>query len=103
MPPLMHCWADLQSVHGFRCYDNIVPNAKCQRVLALAYVWLDQSTFKLLANILKKQFPVVLLSSNNNKHKNVSKLLLYNFSSWANSAYTSLTETTSHAPTDRPR
>jgi len=20
-------------VHGFRCYDNIVPNAKCQRVL----------------------------------------------------------------------
>jgi len=20
-------------VHGFRCYDNIAPNAKCQRVL----------------------------------------------------------------------
>jgi len=19
----VHCWADLQSVHGFRCYDNI--------------------------------------------------------------------------------
>ena len=19
----MHCWADLQSVRGFRCYDNI--------------------------------------------------------------------------------
>ena len=19
----MHCWANLQSVHGFRCYDNI--------------------------------------------------------------------------------
>ena len=29
----MHCWADLQAVHGSRCYDNIVPNAKCQRVL----------------------------------------------------------------------
>ena len=25
-------WANLQSVHGFRCYDN----AKCQRVLVLA-------------------------------------------------------------------
>jgi len=39
-------WADLQSVHGFRCYDNIAPrvlavgdsirakvaNPKCQRV-----------------------------------------------------------------------
>ena len=29
-------WADLQSVHGFRCYDNVAPNAKCQRVLVLA-------------------------------------------------------------------
>ena len=32
----MHYRADLQSVHGFRCYDNIAPNAKCQRVLVLA-------------------------------------------------------------------
>jgi len=30
-------WADLQSVHGFCCYDNIARiNAKCQRVLVLA-------------------------------------------------------------------
>jgi len=42
-------WADLQLVHGFccydnmvqsvprfHCYDNIAPNAKCQRVLVLA-------------------------------------------------------------------
>jgi len=36
---VVHYWADLQSVYGFRCYDSIVPNAtnaKCQRVLALA-------------------------------------------------------------------
>jgi len=34
---VVHYWADLQSVHGcFRCYDNIPPNAKCQRVLVLA-------------------------------------------------------------------
>ena len=32
----MHYWADLHSVHGFRCYDNIAQNAKCQRVLVLA-------------------------------------------------------------------
>ena len=32
---VVQCWADLQSVHGFRCYDNIAPNAKCQRVLVL--------------------------------------------------------------------
>jgi len=29
-------WTDLQSMHGFRCYDNIAPNTKCQRVLILA-------------------------------------------------------------------
>jgi len=35
-PLVVHYWADLQSVHGFRCYDNIAPNAKCQRVIVLA-------------------------------------------------------------------
>ena len=35
-PVVVHYWADLQSVHGFRCYDVIAPNAKCQRVLVLA-------------------------------------------------------------------
>jgi len=33
---VVHYWADLQSVHGFRCYDHIAPNVKCQRVLVLA-------------------------------------------------------------------
>ena len=33
---VVHYWADLHSVHGFRCYDNIAQNAKCQRVLVLA-------------------------------------------------------------------
>jgi len=35
-PLVVHHWADLQSVHGFPCYDNIAPNAKCRRVLVLA-------------------------------------------------------------------
>jgi len=35
-PLVVHYWADLQSVHEFRCYDNIAPNEKCQRVLVLA-------------------------------------------------------------------
>jgi len=38
-PLVVHYWVDLQLVHGFRCYDNIAPNAKCQRVLVLA-LWL---------------------------------------------------------------
>jgi len=35
-PLVVHHLSDLQSVHGFRYYDNIAPNAKCQRVLVLA-------------------------------------------------------------------
>jgi len=48
-PLVVHYWVDLQSVQGFRCYDNIMQsvrgfhcndstaaNAKCQRVLVLA-------------------------------------------------------------------
>ena len=35
-PLVVHCWADLQSEHGFRCYDNIAPSAKRQPVLVLA-------------------------------------------------------------------
>jgi len=39
--------ADLQSVLGFPCYDNVASNAKCQRVLVLAlcpvlYYWLQE-------------------------------------------------------------
>jgi len=35
-PLVVHYWVDLQSVHWFRCYDNIALNEKCQRVLVLA-------------------------------------------------------------------
>jgi len=34
-PVIVHYWADLQSVHGFRCYDNIAPNAKCSLFIAV--------------------------------------------------------------------
>ena len=33
---VVHYWADLQLVHWICCYDNISPNARCQRVLVLA-------------------------------------------------------------------
>ena len=39
----MHCWTDLQSVHRCRCYDNVAPNAKCQRVLVLALCLVSSS------------------------------------------------------------
>jgi len=34
-PLVVHYWADLQSVHGFCCYDNIALNVKCQQVLTV--------------------------------------------------------------------
>jgi len=34
-PIVVHYWADLQLAHEFRCYDNIAPKARCQRVLVL--------------------------------------------------------------------
>ena len=67
MPLVGHYWADLQSVHGFRCYDNIAPpvlaigahdsiaaNAKCQLVLAVCLVTISVtasvSSFRLVAH-----------------------------------------------------
>jgi len=35
-PVVVHYWADLHSVRGFRCHDNIALNTKCQWVLVLA-------------------------------------------------------------------
>jgi len=32
---VVHYWADLQLMHGFRCYDNTAPNTKWQQVLVL--------------------------------------------------------------------
>ena len=43
-PLVVHYWADLQLVHGFSCYDNIAPNAKCQRVLVL-YACIDNGIY----------------------------------------------------------
>jgi len=59
-PLVMHYRADLQSVHGFRCYDNIAPNAKCQRVLVLALclvllvvdlLWICATSCRILWNV----------------------------------------------------
>jgi len=33
-------------VHGFRCYDNTAPNAKCQRVLVLALCLVSRVTLE---------------------------------------------------------
>jgi len=43
-PLIVRYWADLQSVQGFCCYDNIAPKAKCRRGLVLAVclvVWIE--------------------------------------------------------------
>ena len=37
-------------MHGFRCYDNIAPNAKCQRVLILLCLVLLSVTAELVCD-----------------------------------------------------
>ena len=36
----MHYWVDLQSVHGFRCYDNIARTRNVSDCLYSLYAWL---------------------------------------------------------------
>jgi len=36
VPPSCAHWANFESVHGVRCYENIAANAKYRRVLVLA-------------------------------------------------------------------
>ena len=38
-PLAVHYWANLQSLHGFRCYDNIAPNADVSECLYSLYAW----------------------------------------------------------------
>jgi len=40
-PLVVHYWADLQSVHGFRCYDNIARTRNVSECLYSLYAWLD--------------------------------------------------------------
>jgi len=56
-PLVVHYWADLQLVHGFRGYDNIVPNAKCQQVLVLAQCLVNYSKGIRLVKILRQLSP----------------------------------------------
>jgi len=40
---VVHYWADLPSVHGFHCYDNIARSANVSKCLYLLYAWFDVS------------------------------------------------------------
>ena len=42
-PLVVHCWADLQSVHGLRCYGNIARTRNVSECLYLLYVWFRSS------------------------------------------------------------
>ena len=52
-PVVVHYWVDLQLVHGFRCYDNIAPNAKCQPVLCTCF-----ASFCLYVVAVIRDFPI---------------------------------------------
>ena len=63
----VHCWADLQSVHVFRYYDNIMPNVKCRRVLVLVLclvlVVMSLIISTTAVDCMENRLPTVLISS----------------------------------------
>jgi len=60
-PLVVHYWADLQSVHGFRCHNNIAPNAKCQRVLVLGVCLVYIQCFAVCIYCSHPVFPLLAL------------------------------------------
>ena len=40
VPLVVHCWADLQSVHGLRCCDSIARTRNLSECLSSLYTWL---------------------------------------------------------------
>ena len=43
-PVVVHYWADLQSVHGFHCYDNIARTRNVSECSYSLYAWLSHVT-----------------------------------------------------------
>jgi len=42
-PLVVHCWEDLQSLHGLRCYGNIARTRNVSECLYSFYAWLSLS------------------------------------------------------------
>jgi len=63
-PLVVHYWVDLQSVHRFRCYDDIAPNANCQwvLVLVLCLVFTVRRNARIASAVLATAVPSVCLS-----------------------------------------
>ena len=60
---VVHYWADLQSVRGFCCCDNIAPNAKCQRVLVFAICLVNAASSIYVGHVGKRTMCVAYTSS----------------------------------------
>ena len=47
-PLVVHYWTDLQSMHRFRCYDNIARTRNVSECLYSVYAWLTVIEAKLM-------------------------------------------------------
>jgi len=78
-PLVVHYWTDLQPVHRFRCYDNIAPNAKCQRVLVLALRLVELIENNDDVHTTRVSACVHIAPTNTSRHRNASNTRM-----WAN-------------------
>jgi len=70
---VVHYWTDLQSVHGFRCYDNRAPNAKCQQVPVLPLWLVARMSHNTTSSIIRLRFKFTFTSVKwNASHSNES-------------------------------
>ena len=73
-PLVVHFWVNLQSVHGFRCYDNIASNAKFQRVLVYSlYAWFNDCDLAALLRRLLRCVTKKINKFNSNERCNQHK------------------------------
>jgi len=62
-PLVVRYWADLQSVHGFRCFDNIARTRNVSECLYSLYAWL------LTATLFRSALGVLRLCGRTGSHK----------------------------------
>ena len=56
-PLVVHYWADLQSVHRFRCYDNIAQTRNASECLCSLHAWCYHCYVRVVDGRMKSQKP----------------------------------------------
>jgi len=76
-PLVVHCWADLQSVHGFRCYDNSAEREMSASACTRSMPGLRVLIYRLITTFLHLTISITFSSV---FHFNLASALLHDIS-----------------------